>query len=414
MGVLLCIGVLVACQPESDALPTLLNPDEVSADTAATIAADEALITPTAIIPTLPSTALPTRTPLPPPTETPVIPTPTPIGYNERGTLFYIYNGDSITRINGDGTDNEIIATFGVGIEISDLKLSPDGAFLAYIAPGAGSAREVFITTLDGSYVQQVSCLGFAEVREITWTPNSQSIAFFGAELPTTAGNIYIADVVGSGQCPQGNNQRVLYPAQTTDLRDMTFNRDGSILLYAGAGSQILAYEVTGEAQAAVPFTFSSGFGPDLRMAQAPEDDRLAYITTVFDTDTGEYSGGLIVLGNSAVIPDEPFGQRSEAVKAQILQWSQPGNLLLIVGEERLYYVNDSLRIVNQNPLPLAPAGAISFDETEIAFVIPDRDKNLQIFAYEIETDTVRQITYNPEGTIEDMVWITSPIQETP
>src|SRR5690606_15909282 len=97
------------------------------------------------------------------------LPSATPEGFNPAGTIYYIFNNGSIAALAGDGSREELIA---IGGPFSDLLASPDGQFLLYIAPGAGSSREVFIINRDGTYVQQVSCTGLGYVIHPTWSPD--------------------------------------------------------------------------------------------------------------------------------------------------------------------------------------------------------------------------------------------------
>jgi hypothetical protein len=89
------------------------------------------------------STLPPTWTPIP--SSTP-LPTDTPRPVEDvspnLGTIYYIYNGDSVIAVAVDGSRQEFILNFAT---ISYLTPSPDGELLAFIAPGSGSAYEVWI-----------------------------------------------------------------------------------------------------------------------------------------------------------------------------------------------------------------------------------------------------------------------------
>ena len=150
---LLIVICAAACQPQaaSQVLPTVMGADSpIAAAPTATVPL------PTNQAPTLPATWTPSPEPTLIPSDTP---SPTPEAKTEgSGHLFYIFNGDSVVRLAADGTSEELIL---VGNAPADLELSPDGTLLAYTAQGSGSAREVYVSNLDGTYTQQVSCLGF-------------------------------------------------------------------------------------------------------------------------------------------------------------------------------------------------------------------------------------------------------------
>ncbi|MCL4256769.1 MAG: hypothetical protein KJ043_23630 [Anaerolineae bacterium] len=191
--------ILVACSSASDeTLPTrVMLPDENTIpETTQTVAQADNLPTETPIqsgLPTLPPTFTPAPTETPIPTRTP---TNTPV--IQVGAILFTYNNDSIIRINDDGTGQELIITFGVGIPISDMRLSPKGDLIAFIAPGNGSAREVWIANSTGTYTQQVSCLGYADIQNLTWSLDGQALAFTASQAPNQPMDIYT--VVGKAQ----------------------------------------------------------------------------------------------------------------------------------------------------------------------------------------------------------------------
>ncbi|MCU0511215.1 MAG: hypothetical protein MUE40_01460 [Anaerolineae bacterium] len=393
--------LLSACQP-SRALPTAIDL-AAAADAAAqtaTAAAPTASATPRALPPTFTPTVTATDAATPAP-----IPTRTPAGYQGAGTLYYIYNGDAIAAVDGDGRNNNLIVTFGVGRTLSDLTLSPDETLLAYVAPGNGSAREVFISSRDGTYTQQVSCLGLADVRQVTWLPDGQQLAFFAAAQPGAAGDIYIASYIGANTCPEGNGQRVLVPLQSPDLRGLTFTPDGRILYYAGGGSDIYAWDIATGNRARL--TFASSDGSDFAPVHHPVTATLAYLRTRRAEATGLPGGALVLLNNTARMPAQPASPPGDFLNATGLRWSATGGLLLITTPNQVYTLDSTdgeLTLLTGSTL-VNPQAAARPDLREIAFTTTDSQGVRQLYIVNRDTGSTRQLTANPEGTITDPVW---------
>ena len=132
---LVLVAITAACQSQQpEALPTQIDLNVISTDDAATAAA-EATIAATSRAPALPPTWTPSPSFTPLPSQPPDS-TPTPVV--GQGTIYYIFNGDSIAALKADGSSEALIL---VGGAPADLTLSPDGQFLAYTAQGSGSAR---------------------------------------------------------------------------------------------------------------------------------------------------------------------------------------------------------------------------------------------------------------------------------
>ncbi len=402
-GLLLC--VLTACQTSpTQPLPTLVNLDAIATQTAL---ANIPTATNTRLVPTLLPTFTPTTPPTLEPTITPVPATPTPPGFSATGRLYYIYNQDAIAVINGDGTEGKILVSFGVGRPITDLTVSPDNQLLAYVAPGSGSAREVYISNLDGTYTQQVSCLGFNDVRYVTWTPDSQSLAFFAAGLLGQPGDLYLASYIGANDCPAGNNQRVIVPFQSPDIRGLTFNQAGTILFYAGGGKDLFAWDLTSGRRAIM--AYSGGYEGNFAPIHNPTSNQLAFL------NGGQYDGQYLLgstnlIDNTESIPDNPASSRASLEAAWDLIWSRDGTLLLAAGKDTLVYsdfvTNQVKRVMTEIPLNF-PQAVIRPDKQEMAFTAVDPETGIQqIFGYDLQTSTTRPITAHPEGSITDVVWL--------
>ncbi|HRF95526.1 MAG TPA: hypothetical protein PLZ51_10040, partial [Aggregatilineales bacterium] len=96
---------------EEEALPTrVVLPDETSVSSVATEIISITETPAQSGLRPLPPTFTPTATETIAPTRTPA-----PTAIIETGKILFLYNDDSIIRINDDGTGQELIITFGVG-----------------------------------------------------------------------------------------------------------------------------------------------------------------------------------------------------------------------------------------------------------------------------------------------------------
>lgn len=396
--------VMVACQPSAPVvLPTLADANAIATDSAATAAVDAA--TAAAIEAANRPSPLPsTWTPSPIPTEIPTItpfPTATPIV--GQGTIYYLYNGDSIVSLKADGTFEQLILLVNTPAE---LILSPDGKFLAYSAQGSGSAREIFITSLDGTYVQQVSCLGFPRILAPTWSPDSTTLAFAASQTIDGPLGIYSASIIGSGQCPSGNNQKLLAQTDQNTLSDIAWNNEATQLFFsteAVYGIDLLTNVLF------PPLTSPTGYGPDFALAYQPGSNQLFYLKTDYDAKTG-YKAGRVYQVDTSSLTNFPLRElRNAPLFALALRWSPDGRYLLASTAADVFLqdarTNSSQGVVQGSKF--YPQAVLSPDAGFVAFVdgalttptIP------QIFTVTIEGDKRKALTTHSEGTITDLNW---------
>ena len=400
--------VLAACQPRSntpDVLPTLIDLNVIGTQDAATAAAVAATATaaipPTSSVPTLPPTWTPSPVPTDPPTNEPVIGTPTPP--SGAGTIYFIFNGDSIAALKADGSDEKLIL---VGGQPAQMTLSPDGKFLAYSAVAAGSAREVFITTLDGSYVQQVSCLGYARILFPTWSPDSQTLAFGASQTAAGTVEIYRAGVIGSGQCPAGNNQQKLADSGQNRITGLAWDNSGAHLFFS-SGS-IYGIDAT-TATLTPPLTMPTGFGPDYSLVYAPSDSFLFYLKSFRDNNTGK-TGGLLSQVDTSRLAELPLTeQRGTQIVADDLHFTHDGRYLLLVSANGFgvqdMRLNTSRSLVQDTRF--APGAVFDASGDWITFINAGRGTPdiAQIYIIQRTGDNGRQISFHQEGTISDLNW---------
>ncbi len=409
---LLVFGLLAACQPKSDVLPTVMDLNAISTNNAATAAvigstATADAVTQTAVAIAHRPTALPpTWTPAPQPTQPPVatvgpLPTATPIG--AKGTIYYIFNGDSIAALKADGSSEQLILVGGAPAE---LTLSPDGKFLAYVGKGNGSARELFITSLDGTYVQQVSCLGFARVTAPAWSPDSQTLAFLSSQTLNGPLGLYTAGIVGSGQCPSGNNQHLLTQTSLNDGSGMTWSSDGKQVFFASKA--IYGFDIA-DNTFYPPVTNPTGYGPDQSPVYRPGSDELYYLRSYFDSSTQKLGGTLYYFSTTGLkdFPVTPLP--STAFGALQIRWSADGRYIVASSDQGIY-VQD-IQVGTANPIVTGsnffPQAIFNPDATWVAYVNgnPASLTTQEIFIVTADGQTTRQLTTHKDGTIADLNW---------
>ncbi len=398
--------ILVACSSAPDeALPTrVMLPDENSIpETSETIAQADNLPTETPIqsrLPTLPPTftATPTETPIPTrtATHTPVI---------QVGAILFTYNNDSIIRVNDDGTGQELIITFGVGVPISDMRLSPKGDLIAFTAPGNGSAREVWIANSTGTYTQQVSCLGFANIQHLTWSLDGQALAFTASQAPNDPMDIYTVGWQGANNCPIGNKQQLVLDRNSTNFGGLAFSADGSHLFFSDG--QIYAVNLTNfsVSEALSP---SIGFGADFNLANSPSANTLAYLQDIGRQIGGVRVGNLTLLNVATLDRMNVLSQ--DTIPIQKFVWKRDGSAVLQSLENRvvLVPVGSGTSRTATSAAARFPNAVFSPDEQRVAYLGEDSmtPSLSQIFTISLNGGAPRQVTAITEGQIGDFVWV--------
>ncbi len=289
-GLLVAAFLLAACGPSAEVLPTAIDLNAISTNDAATQQAQSAVAanaTATRVaLSTLnaPPTLPPTWTPAPLPTEPSAQSSPVPPTVAAAtGTLYYIFNGDSIAMLNADGSHEELILA---GNAPADLVLSPDDQWLAFTQRVSDTVREVFVMSLktenipaDQQYKPlQVSCLGFANAVRPAWSADNRILAFAASQAADGALGIYTADA--SGQCPVGNHQRGLVQTQFKTITGLTWNPNNR-QIYFTSGAVYAVDAATGTLYP--PLTQATGYGPDSYPVYRPDTSTLYYLKTEHD-----------------------------------------------------------------------------------------------------------------------------------
>lgn len=406
-SVLLLIVMMLAAacggRQEEVALPTRVDLDALATVQALTA---QPTATPTRSAPTLPPTWTATPSPTMTPTNPAHLPTPTPEGFIESGIIFYIYNGDSIVRMNGDGSNSQLIATFGVGLAISDLTLSRDGTLLAFVGPGSGSAREVYVINTDGTYFQQVSCLGFADVRRPRWSPDGAQLAFIAAQSETTPRGLYVASLAGSGNCPQDNQQRLVYAARGLALRDLIWDIDGSRIFFSD--DAIFMLNLT-SGRPSPALTQTLGFGADFNLAFDPQDPAtLTYLRAVRDPRT-DLTGGSLFRIEIWDTSQMPTPEQISAPLAESFHWNWDGSFMLVSTRTSIALYERRLNTTRSliPNLQIPPAAIFGPDGETFAYVgvDPANPAAQQVFVTSRRNVRPVAITNHAEGTVSDLIW---------
>ena len=341
--------------------------------------------------------ASPTRRPLPPtftpsPTVTPIpidpasLPTATPVGFRADGTLFYLFNNDAIIELAGNGSFEDLLPIPHIGQHLTGLALAPNDTQLAYVAPGAGSAREVYIVNRDGSNSRQVSQLGFAEVHPPVWRPDGGAIAFIAAQSDNAPMGIYVVDI------NTGNQQRLL-ELPIRELRDLAWDRTGSRLFFSNETLFVID-ATTGAASNSL--TWFTGFGPDFSPVHSPTSSELYYLKMMGNLDTGQRGGVLSFFTTDALT--EPMLERPGAeLYVSSLEYSRDGAYLLIASDKAIWVQDQSLQTATQiiDNMPVAPRPTLRPDAEQVAFIGHDERGVEQIYRMDRRGEQVVQLTFH-------------------
>jgi Tol biopolymer transport system component len=387
------IVLLVGCQPSSDTLvlPTVADMNMLATDDSATAMA---IASPTRE--PLPPTFTPSPLPSATATDPASVPTAAPAGFRANGTIYYIFNGNSIVELAADGTFEDLLPIPQIGQEITGLALSPDETRLAYVAPGSGSAREIYITDRRGTNTRQLSQLGFSVMQTPIWKPDSSALAFIAAQGPESPRGIYVVNADGSGH-------RLILQLPSLEMRDLAWSLDGNWLFYSN--QTIYAVNV-GTGAPTGTLTKLSGYGPDIVPVHNPVKTELYYLKGGYDRNTGQ-SGGVLASFDTSTMPTVPFEREGARLFVDQLEFSSNGNHLLISGSEGIW-VQDQTSLTSPKiaqGLPVPPRPTFNSDGEQIAYINLDGLGIAQIFLIGRQGGETTQITFHQEGTISDLKW---------
>lgn len=390
---ILFLLVLVGCQPQEGVLPTLVDLNAFASQTAVYVATN---MTPTRE--PLPPTWTPSPEPTIPPSATApiqqagIIPTPVSLG-----RLYYIFNGDSIVKLIADGSFEELLPIPHIGMSISDLVLSPDDTQLAYVAPGNGSAREIYITDLEGVNARQITNLGFARVIQPIWRPDGGAIAFLASQTSEAPLEIYVVSVDGSGQRP-------LTQRGSLTLSEIEWSSSGDRLFFSD--QSIYALDLASGA-VTIPLTAFTGFGSDFSLSHHPSQPKLYYVKPFREFGSDSPSDYISFIDTTSLDAAPTERRSQQPFVAVSLRYSRDGSLLLIASADAVWVQDEvfgTAAQVHQNG-QIPPVPTLSPDGQRVAFVDADADGVPQIFTVSRQGEQVAQITRHLEGSIVDLVW---------
>jgi hypothetical protein len=399
------VGLLAACQPSEPLLPTLANLSDLQtqavadAPTALPTTPPTATETPRSL--TLPPTFTPT---LIPPTETPTPTrapsTPTPNTFEASGTLYYVVDGRQFVAHDLATDSIRIVREFESGVSIRDLALAPDQSLIAFAAQINPLLSEIFVMDLRGNYVQQISCLRFAHAQRPAWLPDSRRLTWFAAPAEGQPGNVYLASVAGSGDCPQGNGQTILVRLELPVFYGMAWDAD---LLYYIRTDALLTFDpVTQLSATVVPHT---GYGPNRFPVLSARGDVAFLVDRV-------QPGGQIAANASVYTAPGPDGRRrlfsaSFPPFVERIIWSHDGRLLLGIGRDQINSRDTATGAVELLADGLAnPVAAFSPDDRLLAYTAPAVGGTTQWVLLELSSKRRRILLNTPTGLISDPIWL--------
>jgi hypothetical protein len=414
---LLLVLLLAACGPSAEALPTAIDINAISTNDAATrLAQAEVAVNATAARDAqatlnAPATLPPTWTAAPlatePLTQASLAPS---TSASATGTIYYIFNGDSIAMLNADGSHEELILA---GNAPADLLLSPDEQWLAFSQQINDTVREVFVMSLKTENVPadqqykplQVSCLGFASVVHPVWSVDNRILAFAASQALNGALGIYTADA--SSQCPVGNHQRGLVQTQFKSITGMTWDANNKQIYFA-SGSVYAVDTAIGTLYP--PLTSPTGYGPDSYPVYRPNSTTLYYLKTEQDEQTS-LIGGVLSQVDTTKFDSLPLTElRGTMLIAQIFHFSSDGRLLVASGTQNAFVQNmdvgSAVSVVQNAKFP--PQAILSPDAETVAYVDAGAGPNLvqQVWIVNRRGTNAQQLTTHKEGTITNLNWV--------
>ncbi len=416
LSTLFLLFLLAACNQSAEVLPTAIDLNAISTNDAATrlalteVAANATATRDAEATRNAPPTLPPTWTPAAPPTEPPAQATPVPLTVAAAtGTLYYIFNADSIALLFADGSHEELILTGGAP---ADLVLSPDEQWLAFTRQVSDAVREVFVMSIktegvpaDQQYqLRQISCLGFANVVYPTWSADSRTVAFAASKSANDPLGIYTSE--NNGQCPDTNHQRGVVQTQFKSITGMVWNPNGTHL-YLTSGTVYGVDVATGTLLP--PLTQPTGYGPDSYPVYRPNGAALFYLKTDLDDQTGIKSGVLSQVDTTQVETFPLQELRGTMLFAQQFQFSHDGRLLVAAGLQDAYVQNmdvgSAVKVVAEAKFP--PQAIFSPDAERVAYVDAGAGANLiqQVWLVNRRGTNRQQITRHIEGTISNLNW---------
>ncbi|MBZ0298786.1 MAG: hypothetical protein K8J31_03550, partial [Anaerolineae bacterium] len=330
------------------------------------------------------------------PTDPADVPTPTPEGYRAAGTIFYLFNDNAIVELAGDGSFEDLLPIPHIGQVLSGLALSPDDRWLAYVAPGSGSAREVFITDRKGAGTRPVSQLGFGVMLGPVWKPDGSALAFIAAQSPEAPRGIYLVNADGSGLRP-------LVQLPSTDLSDLAWSSDGNWLFFSNP-TLFAVNAQTGEMTESL--TQFTGYGPDFSPVHSPARPELYYLKMRSDLKTGA-RGGVISFILTSALPEVPVERLGAELYVDRLQFSRDGDSLLISGSPGIWVQDQTVQTASKivDAPAVVPRPTFDPDAGRVAYVSLDGLGVEQIFVIGRQGGEATQHTFHQEGTIRDLRW---------
>ncbi len=412
----LLVVFLVACSPAAEVLPTAIDLAAISTNNAATplaltaVAANATATRNAQSTLNAPPTLPPTWTPAGAPTESPLQASPLPpTTVAATGTLYYIFNGDSIAMLNADGSHEELILA---GNAPADLVLSPDDQALAFTQQVSDTVREVFVMSLKTENVAadqlykpvQVSCLGFANAVFPVWSADNRILAFAASQAVGGLLGIYTADA--AGQCPVGNHQRGLVQTQFKSLTGMAWDPNNK-QIYFTSGAVYAVDAATGTLYP--PLTQPTGYGPDSDPVYRPNSTSLYYLKTQHDDQT-TLIGGVLSRIDTTAFDTFPLNElRGTLLFANEIHLSRDGRLLVASGVQDAFVQNmdsdSAINVVQNAKFP--PQAIFSPDSETVAYVDAGIGGNLiqQVWIVNRRGTGRQQLTTHKEGTISNLNW---------
>jgi Tol biopolymer transport system component len=226
--------------------------------------------------------------------------------------------------------------------EVSGIQVSPDGRSFAFEgAPSSGALHQIFVASVDGSNVRQVTFSDDFEATHPSWSPNGAQLVYEGDGVGDVA--IFVLDI-RTGSNTRLTQVSALSPPAYFDPTP-TFNADGREILFAREGGNSFdLWTIPVEGGRVTRLVRHAAFG-----AFSPDSTSIAYrdallipglgtgisFANVDGTLRSDGSPGGTVMGFLAFVEFESSSAMPD--------WSQDGRTVLYVDPfERQIYLWDA------------------------------------------------------------------------
>lgn len=315
---------------------------------------------------------------------------------NTRELYLYDVLTDAAVRISGPMV---------VGGNIGEYKLSPDGAYAAYLADQDSDEQfELYVAATDGSGWQKVSgtMQPDGDVSSFDWAPDSAALVYIADADTDTVDDLYIVSPDSSGGTKINAallaGDRVLTAHWSPDSRYIAYD---NIRLVESSARGVNVYDTSFGTDTRITSNLGELFGID-QIQWSPDSGKLGYIALEVGVSTNPHL--------YAVAPDGS-GSALVGTEASRYAWSPDGAFLAMTADPNqdmlvdLFAVRPDGSSLTQLNTPLSSGGRIeefvwSPNSTRIAYTFrPGSGVPYRLFTVQPDGSSSVRVSYNSSST---------------